>query len=75
MLILTRREKESIAVGNSSNGEPMLTVTVLDICGGRVKLGFDGDPSIFIHRWELWQQIRARREQDERNEGAAAPRA
>jgi sRNA-binding carbon storage regulator CsrA len=39
MLILTRKRQETVAVAHSASGEPLLTVTVLDIGGGKVKLG------------------------------------
>ena len=63
MLVLTRKKRESIAVGRRDGGEPMLTVTVLEIGSGRVRLGFQGDPDISIHRWELWERIRPRSSQ------------
>ncbi len=59
MLVLTRKKQESIAIGGLNDSQPMVTVTVLDIIGGRVRLGFEGDPNVFIHRSELWERIRA----------------
>jgi carbon storage regulator CsrA len=53
MLVLTRRNRESIAFGRSDGSEPILTLTVLGIGRGKVKLGFDADPSISVHRCEL----------------------
>ena len=70
MLVLTRKMRESIAVGRSDGGEPMLTVTVLDIRGGKVRLGFEGDPSVCVHRWELWERIRTRDERDQSDKPA-----
>ena len=35
----------------------MLTVKVLGIRGGKVRLGFAGDADIPIHRAEVWEQI------------------
>lgn len=75
MLVLTRKRRESIAVGRADLSEPMLTVTVLDIGGGRVSLGFEGDPSVVIHRSELWERIRARGEPDKPAQGTATPTA
>jgi carbon storage regulator len=75
MLVLTRKRQESIAVGRSDGSEPMLTVTVLDIGGGRVRLGFEGDPSVSVHRWELWERIRAGDEPDKPAEESATPAA
>ena len=34
-------------------------VTVLEICGGRVRLGFDVDSHVPVHRLELWAKLRA----------------
>jgi carbon storage regulator CsrA len=53
MLVLTRKNRESIAFGRSDGSEPMLTLTVLGIGRGKVRLGFDADPSISVHRCEL----------------------
>jgi carbon storage regulator CsrA len=36
----------------------MIKVTVLEIVGGQVKLGFEADRSVPIHRWEVWERIR-----------------
>ena len=74
MLVLTRKKLESIAIGGLDDAQPLLTVTVLEICG-RVRLGFEGDPSVFIHRSELWERIRTRGSPEERKEGAATPPA
>jgi carbon storage regulator CsrA len=53
MLVLTRKKRESIEIGLSDGSAPMLTVTVLRIGSGKVRLGFHGDPSIAVHRCEL----------------------
>ena len=59
MLVLTRRSQESVVVGRSDSSEPMLTVTVLEINGGKVRLGFECDSDVPVHRFEVWQRIRA----------------
>lgn len=74
MLVLTRKKRESIAVGCRDGGEPMLTVTVLEIGSGKVKLGFHGDPDVSVHRSELWERIRPRVAPDEPSD-AATPTA
>jgi len=58
MLVLTRKKRESLAIGRADGSEPMLTVTVLRISGGTVRLGFDGDPNISVHRGELVERMR-----------------
>jgi carbon storage regulator CsrA len=36
----------------------LLKVTVLGISGGKVKLGFDVDAGVPVHRAEVWERIR-----------------
>ena len=57
MLILTRKSNESVVVGRADGRDPMLTVKVLEIRGGKVRLGFAGDADIPIHRSEVWERI------------------
>ncbi len=59
MLVLTRKSQEAVVVGSGELCERMLKVTVLEITGGRVKLGFEAGTDILVHRWEIWEQIRA----------------
>ena len=50
MLVLSRKAQESIIIGNE------ITVTVLRICGGQVRLGIDADGKYRIVRAELRSQ-------------------
>lgn len=59
MLVLTRKSQEAVVVGGSVGFEHMLKVTVLEIEGGRVRLGFEVDAAVPVHRWEVWQRIQA----------------
>lgn len=59
MLVLSRKHLEAVMVGGSSGFEHMLKVTVLEIGRGNVKLGFEVDAAVPVHRWEVWQRIRA----------------
>jgi carbon storage regulator CsrA len=59
MLVLSRKSKESVVVGGSSIFEQVLKVTVLEIKNDCVRLGFEADTSIPIHRWEVWERIHA----------------
>ncbi len=54
MLILTRKLQESVVVGRSDNGAPRLRVIVLEISATRVKLGFDVEDDVVVHRAEMW---------------------
>jgi carbon storage regulator len=58
MLIVSRKCQESVAVGESVGTNPLLTVTVLEITGGRVRLGFVAGRELLVHRWEVWERIR-----------------
>jgi carbon storage regulator CsrA len=59
MLVLSRKHLESVVIGGAPSLQSMLKVTVLEIRGGKVKLGFEADPSIPVQRSEVWERIRA----------------
>jgi len=59
MLVLSRKTEESVMVGGRKRFEPMLKVTVLEINGGSVRLGFEASKDVPVHRQEVWEQIRA----------------
>jgi carbon storage regulator len=59
MLILSRRHEESVLVGGSNGFEHLLRVTVLEIRSGHVKLGFEVNKDVPVHREEVWERIRA----------------
>ena len=57
MLVLSRKNQESVVIGGTDGFHRILKVTVLKIVGGRVKLGFEVDPSVPVHRGEIWDRI------------------
>lgn len=59
MLVLSRKSQESVVVGGSEGFERLLKVTVLDISSGSVRLGFEIDKDVPVHRLEVWERIRA----------------
>ena len=59
MLVLTRKSLETVVVGGSGGFERLLKVTVLAIRGGNVKLGFEVDADIPVHRLEVWERMKA----------------
>lgn len=59
MLVLSRRKEESVVVGGSSTAAHVLRVTVLEIGSGHVKLGFEANGDVPVHREEVWERIRA----------------
>ena len=59
MLVLSRKSRESVAVGGCVGFERLLKVTVLEIRGASVKLGFEVDNAVPVHRWEVWERLLA----------------
>jgi carbon storage regulator CsrA len=57
MLVLSRKNRESVVVGGSDGLHRLLKVTVLDIQSTRVKLGFEVDDDVPVHRTEVWERI------------------
>lgn len=57
MLVLTRKTRESVVIGRPEDLEVVLEITVLEIEGGRVRLGFTADTRMPIHRREVWDRI------------------
>ncbi|RDY71532.1 carbon storage regulator [Halobacillus trueperi] len=51
MLVLNRKEGESVRVGDE------VTITVVSVEGGQVKLGIDAPKSVGIHRQEVYVAI------------------
>ena len=57
MLVLSRKNRESVVVGGADAFHRLLKVTVLDIRGTSVKLGFEVDADVPVHRPEAWERI------------------
>lgn len=51
MLVLSRKKDESVVV----NGN--VVVTVIDIRGDKVRLGFEAPQDVSVHRKEVWEAI------------------
>lgn len=51
MLIITRKEGETVMVGDN------IEVTVLSVDGSQIRLGFDAPSSVRIHRKEVYERI------------------
>ena len=63
MLVLTRKSGERLKIGHE------ITVTILEIAGGQVRLGIEAPPEVSVHREEIYERIR------QENLRAAAPAA
>lgn len=57
MLILTRKQGESITIGDH------IKITILGVFGRQVRLGVDAPPEVMVHREEVYLKI-----QDENRE-------
>lgn len=55
MLILTRRAGEAVRIGDE------ITVTVLGIKAGQVRIGVDAPKMVSVHREEVYQRIQQAR--------------
>ena len=66
MLVLTRKEDESIMIGNE------IEVKVLDLRDNQVKLGIVAPRHIAVHRREVYEAIQAENAQAAAAAGAAA---
>jgi carbon storage regulator len=53
MLILTRRLNETIMIGDA------ISVTVMGVKGGQVRLGVLAPKEVAVHREEIYERIRA----------------
>ena len=52
MLVLSRTRGERVVIGQT------ITVTVLEVRGDKVKLGFEGPAEVPIHRQEVYERLR-----------------
>jgi carbon storage regulator CsrA len=59
MLVLSRKAQESVVVGGGDRYQRLLKVTVLEIKGTSVRLGFEADSDVPVHRMEVWERIHA----------------
>ena len=57
MLVLSRKTGEAVVVGDPGDLQRLLKVTVLAIKGATVKLGFEVDADVPVHRSEVWERI------------------
>lgn len=54
MLVLSRQKDESIVIGD---GDQKIVITVVDVRGGKVRLGIEAPREIPVHREEIYDTI------------------
>ena len=59
MLVLSRKPNESIVIRDD------IVITVIDVRGDKVRLGFDAPKDVPIHREEVYERIKRENEQVE----------
>lgn len=60
MLILTRKINETLMIGDD------VTVTLLGVRGGQVRLGISAPKEVTVHREEIYLRIQKEKQQDNR---------
>jgi carbon storage regulator len=68
MLVLSRKKKETIVIGNN------ICITLLDVRGSHVRLGIEAPAEVPIRRAELPEKPPANKPAAERPAGLAPPR-
>lgn len=66
MLILTRKENESLRLGDD------ITITVVSVKGGTVRIGIDAPRDLAVHREEVYEKI-SEREAEAENSSETSP--
>lgn len=68
MLILSRREGETVVVANG-----LVVFKIIDVLQGRVRIGVDAPKDMPVHRGEVQERIDAQRNARETNPPPDAP--
>ena len=68
MLVLRRRESEKVMIGDD------VSITVIAIDGGTVKLGIEAPSSVGVHRFEVYRRVKLGLEPHRRALAAGADR-
>ena len=58
MLVLSRKLDEQIVIGDD------IVITVVEIRGGKVRLGFEAPDEVSIHRQEVYEKTQRAKVQD-----------
>jgi carbon storage regulator len=59
MLVLSRKKQEAVIVAGPGGESCLVKITVLEVRAGQVRLGFEADGDVAVHRCEVWQRLSA----------------
>lgn len=62
MLVLSRKKGEALCLGDD------VTVTVVDVRGGRISLGIEAPKDLQVSRKEVYEEMKAEREKRKQRE-------
>ena len=65
MLVLSRQRDESIIIGDD------IEITIVDIRGGKVRIGINAPKTVTVHRKEIYLAIQKEKEQPTETHPAA----
>ena len=65
MLVLTRKSRQSIMIGDD------IEVTVLSSDGEKVRLGIQAPQAVAVHRIEVYKEIQAEHQEEQRHPSRA----
>ena len=57
MLVLARKRQESVVIASTDDLHELVRVTVIEVSNGKVKLGFQAEKDLAIHREEVWKRV------------------
>jgi len=66
MLVLSRFEDEQVIIGTEEDIDNNIVITIVDVRGGKVRLGISAPPNIPIHRKEVWLAIQKEKAEEEK---------
>ena len=61
MLVLSRQKDESIMIGDD------VEITIVDVRGGKVRLGITAPKAVSVHRKEIWVAIKKEKQAEIEN--------
>ncbi len=56
MLVLTRRTGETLVINDD------ISISILGVVGGQVRIGIDAPKHVSVHRQEIWMKIKSEEE-------------